>query len=245
MHHRFILSFLGAMLLMAATACNLNVNHSNGTGPNGISLDSGTTVTTHTEEHSESETNFEVKGGIHSESHTTVHSTTTVGKTLNFVQQLDQWQADIFPDYKTVEMDPMEAYPKYDGAKETLFRRLRMSNPISNSYGKAVYPRLLIKAYRFGDAASLTKDVEAWLNTLGSATKNIELGQNVKAVKSPPLLCAVIQNDFLVVQSGCVYEGKEWDATVALFFEKMKASGAAYAWQIHCNGGELRYEIGG
>ena len=133
----------------------------------------------------------------------------------------------MFPDYKTVEMDPMEAYPKYDGAQETVFRRIRMINPISNSFGKAVYPRLLMKAFRFGSAAALTKDVETWLNSLGSATKGIEIGQDVKAVKSPPLLCAVVNMDFLVLQTGCVYEGKEWTASIAHFFERMKANGQA------------------
>jgi hypothetical protein len=241
MNHRFLSLILG-VLVLAATSCNVNVNEGNTTLPNGTIPDSGTTVTTHSETHSETNSGFEVKGSIHSESHSTTHTTTTTGKQLTFAQQLDQWATDLFPDYKTVEMDPMEAYPLYDHAKETHFKRLRMKNPISNSYGKAVYPRVLLKAYRFGSSADLAKDVEAWLNSLGSPTKGIQLGQDVKEVKSPPLLCAVVGNDFLVAQMGCVYEGEEMTASIGLFMEKMKAAGASYLWQIKCKSGELVYE---
>ena len=95
-------------------------------------------------------------------------------------------------------MDPMDAYPKYKTAQETVFSRIRMINPISNDYGKAVYPRVLLKAYRFASPVALTQEVTAWLNTLGSETKGIEIGQNVKSVKSPPLLCAIIDRKSVV-----------------------------------------------
>lgn len=245
MKARSFLLFGGSFLLLGIIACNVNVNDGTGNGHDGIQPDSGTTITTHSETRSESHSDFELKGGIHSESNTSTHSTTTVGKTLTFAQQVTQWSSDIFPDYAPVEMDAMEAYPKYKNASETIFRRLRVKNPISNDYGKAVYPRVLIKAYRFASTTALTKDVEEWLNSLGSEIKNIELGQSVKKVKSPPLLCAVVDNDFIVAQWGCVYQSKEWTATEALFFEKMKFSGAAYAWKIKCDGGELEYLIGG
>ncbi|HEX2901074.1 MAG TPA: hypothetical protein VHS96_15250 [Bacteroidia bacterium] len=247
MNHRLISTLGAALMITFIAACNVNVNDGSGTGlgPNGIPLDSGATITTHSERHSESNTNFELKGGIHSESHSTTHTTTTSGKQLTLGQQVDAWATELFPDYKVVEMDPMEAYPKYKGAQDEVFKRLRMKNPISNSYGKAVYPRVLLKGYRFIAPSALTKDVEEWLNSLGSETKGIQLGQAVKAVKSPPLLCAVIGNDFLVVQGGCVYEGPEWTASKKLFFEKMRMYGASYAFQVKCDGGELAYELGG
>ena len=120
-----------------------------------------------------------------------------------------------------------------------------MKNLIINSYGKGVYPRVLMKGYRFIAPSALTKDVEEWLNSLGSATKGIQLGQAVQSVKSPPLLCAVVGNDFLVVQGGCVYEGAEWTASKKLFFDTMRIYGASYAFQVKCDGGELTYELGG
>jgi hypothetical protein len=223
---RFIHLLGSICLLLTLAACNGNVKEENNTGIHGTPPDTTAIAT-------------------HSEPNSPTHTTSPTGKPLTFTEQVDAWAAELLPDYKTVDMDPMEAYPKYDGAKETIFRRLRMKNPISNSYGKAVYPRVLVKAYRFPSEAALTKDVEAWLNTLGSTTKNIQLGQSVKAVKSPPLLCAVINNDFLVLQLGCVYEGQELTDTVTLFFEKMKTWSAAYAWQVKCKTGELKYEIGG
>jgi hypothetical protein len=243
---RLLSLITGMAFLWTITACNVNVNDgTSGSNPNLIPLDSGTTITTHTEEHTESHAGFEVKGEMNSESHTTIHSTTTVGKALTLAQQVEQWSLEIFPEYKVVEMDPMEAYPKYKTAQETIFSRLRMKNPISNAYGKAVYPRLLIKAYRFAAPTALTKEVEAWLNTLGSATQGIQLGQAVDAVKSPPLLCAVVNNDFLVVQGGCVYDGAEWTATKALFFKTLETQGAIYTFEVQCKGGALVYHAGG
>jgi hypothetical protein len=234
------------MAVLAVSSCNVNVQDGNATtGPNGIPLDSNTTIVTHSETHSESHTGFEVKGEMNSESHTTTHTTTKAVQTLTLAQQVEKWTIEIFPDYKKVDMDPMEAYPKYKTAQETIFSRIRMKSPISNAYGKSVYPRLLLKAYRFASREALTTEVEAWLNTLGSEIKNIELGQAVKAVKSPPMLCAVVENDFFAVQAACVYDGKEWTATEELFFSSLANQGAAYTWKIKCNGGEIVYMTGG
>jgi hypothetical protein len=238
--------FVATIVALTLAACNVNLQEgSTTTGANGIPVDSNTTIVTHSESHSESHTGFEVKGEINSESHSTTHTTVKAVKTLTLGQQVDQWTLEIFPDYKKVEMDPMEAYPKYKTAQETIFSRIRMKNPISNAYGKAVYPRLLLKAYRFTSPTTLTQEVEAWLNTLGSATTGIELGQSVKALKSPPLLCAIIENDFFLVQAACVYEGKEWAATKDRFFQAMSSQGASYVWQVKCEGGALVYVTGG
>jgi hypothetical protein len=231
--------------MAALTACNVNVQEGGGPSTAGFPVDSNTTIVTHSETHSETNSGFEIKGSAHSETHSTTHTTTKAVANLTLGQQVQQWEQQIFPDYKRVEMDPMEAYPKYKTASETVFARIRMKNPISNAYGKAVYPRLLIKAYRFASPQVLALEVEGWLNTLGSETKGIELGQDVKSVKSPPLLCAVVQNDFLLVQGACVYEGAAWLATEKLFFGTVNGQGAKYAWKVKCDGGELVYLTGG
>jgi hypothetical protein len=242
---RYFPTFLGLAGLLMLSACNVNVQEGSGSSTTGIPLDSNTTIVTHSESHSETNAGFEIKGSAHSETHSTTHTTTRAVTNLSLGQQVDQWEQQIFPDYKRVEMDPMEAYPKYKTATETIFARIRMKNPISNAYGKAVYPRLLIKAYRFTNPQVLAMEVETWLNTLGSETKGIELGQDVKAVKSPPLLCAIVQNDFLLVQAACVYEGAEWSATEKLFFATLNGQGATYAWKVKCDGGALVYLTGG
>jgi hypothetical protein len=242
---RFLPLWLGATALLALSACNVNVQEGNATGAPGMPLDSNTTIVTHSETHSETHAGFEIKGDAHSETHSTTHTTTRAVKTLSLGQQVAQWTLEIFPDYKVVEMDPMEAYPKFKTAQETTFSRIRMKIPISNAYGKAIYPRLLLKAYRFANEQVLALEVEAWLNTLGSATHDIQLGQNVNSVKSPPLLCAVVGNDFFLVQAACVYEGKEWTATEQLFFATLNGQGASYAWKVKCDGGELVYITGG
>jgi hypothetical protein len=234
------------LCLVTSVGCNVNVQEGNGSnGALSLPVDSNTTIVTHSESHSESSGGFEIKGSMHSESNATVHTTTKAVRTLSLAQRVDQWSNEIFPDYKKVEMDPMEAYPKYKSASETIFSRIRTKNPISNAYGKAIYPKLLLKAYRFGSQQALTKEVEAWLNSLGSATKEIQLGQHVDAVKSAPTLCAIIDEDFFLVQTACLQEGKEWTASKELFIQSFSSQGASYIWEIKCGGGEIIYQAGG
>lgn len=167
----------------------------------------------------------------------------TQGRQMSFQTLVAQWTNAIFSEYKKVEMDPMEAFPKYKTAQEIYFNRLRRKNPISNGFGKAVYPRVLLKAYRFGSEAALTKEVEAWLNDFEGSGGQLKLGQGGANLKSPPLLCAIIQQDFFVVQSACVYESKEWTATEELFEAIMKDEGANYIFKIGCKAGDLSYQF--
>ena len=171
-------------------------------------------------------------------------SATIEAQEKSFEEQVSQWIADIFPEFKRSAGDPMDAYPKYKTAKNSLFATLRRNNPISNDFGKAVYMRILLKAYRFGNEKDQRSEVEAWLNGMNSATANIVLGQSVKDLKSPLSLCALVGDDFIVAQSGCVYAGPDWDKTEAGFFETMKAAGASYTFKIGCSG-EISYLIKG
>lgn len=167
----------------------------------------------------------------------------TKGRQMSFQTLVAQWTNAIFSDYKKVDMDPMEAFPKYKTAQEIYFNRLRRKNPISNGFGKAVYPRVLLKAYRFADEKALTKEVEAWLNEFEGSNGKLKLGQGGVNLKSPPLLCAIVQRDFFVVQSACVYEGKEWSEMEKLFQETMMDTGADYIFKIGCKAGDLSYQL--
>ena len=163
---------------------------------------------------------------------------------MTFEEQVTQWIADIFPEFKRAAGDPMDAYPKYKSAQKNLFATLRRKNPVSNSFGRAVYMRILLKAYRFPDEATRKTEVEVWLNGMNSKTENIVLGQSVNDLKSPLSLCALIGNDFIVAQSGCVYAGPDWDKTEAGFFDAMKAGGASHTFKIGCKG-KMTYLVGG
>lgn len=176
----------------------------------------------------------------------TQNGTSTVAGTQQktFEEQVSQWIADIFPEFKRATGDPMDAYPKYKTAQKSLFATLRRNNPVSNDFGKAVYMRILLKSYRFGDQKAMQTEVETWLNGMNSKTENIVLGQSVKDLKSPLSLCALVGNDFIVAQSGCVYAGPDWDKTEAGFFDAMKAAGASHTFKIGCEG-EITYLVGG
>lgn len=244
---RPIISFvILAGIAVNFSACNFNIQDGqNGPMHNVVVLDSGGTITTHSESHTSSKGSFEIKGSAGYESHTTTHTTTTTGSGIPLAEQLNLWATELFPDYAEIQMDPMEAYPKYKKAQLESFKRMRRKNTISNSYGKAVFPKILLKAYRFSEMKSLTEEVENWIGGLSPDSIKVELGQDVPALKSQPLLCAIIQKDLFVVQTGCVYDGEEWAKDKENFFEKMKVYGAAYAWEIQCNGGALKYHIGG
>lgn len=155
---------------------------------------------------------------------------------LTFGQHVGDWIEKVFPEYEQAEGDPMDAYPKYKTAKASLFSTLRRTNPISNRFGKAVYPRILLKTYQFEDEASLRMEIEAWLNGMQSSITDIKLGQIVTDLKSPLSLCAVLGTEFWVAQSGCVYDGKDWDITERRFFDFMRAEDAIYTFKIDCQG---------
>jgi hypothetical protein len=149
--------------------------------------------------------------------------------------------AKIFVDWKVGALDPMDAVPQYKTAMRTDIRRLLRNQPISNASGKALYPRILYKAYRFATADAMKAEVEAWLNTQQHSGGPIVLGQPVKSFKSPPLLCYMTATDFVMVQWSCVYQGAEWDADVKRFLQVTQAEFAAYVWEVVCGTGEFRY----
>lgn len=191
MNHRLIFTFSAALLIILCAACNVNDGNGTGLGRDGsLLLDSGATITTHSETHSESNTDFELKGGIHSESHSTTHTTTTSGKQA---QPCAAGRSVGHGNFRRLQSrrngSRWRPIPSTKARKTRVFKRLRMKNPITNSYGKGVYPRVLMKGYRFIAPSALTKDVEEWLNSLGSATKGIQLGQ---AVKSSRRRCFVL-----------------------------------------------------
>jgi hypothetical protein len=224
--HRF--SFAAILLfLLATSACN------SPTDQNGVSSVHTATVPPDSAKPTPDDT----------ATHNT-HTDVNLNANLPFEDVVEGWVQGIFPDYKKVEMNPMDAVPQYKTAQKTLFYRIRRKEPISNAYGKAVYPRILVKAYHFAHKEALVKEVETWLNAQEGDTDNITLGSPVKNFKSPPLLCAVVGNDFWMVQFGCVYASKEWTATEELFFAKMTAVNAEYAWKVGCEAGEFSYKTG-
>lgn len=149
--------------------------------------------------------------------------------------------AKVFVNWKSGTLDPMDAFPQYKTATRTDIRRLVRSQPISNDFGKAVYPRILFKAYRFASADALTTEVETWLNSHTHSGGAIQLGKPVETFKSPPLLCYTTDTDLVVVQWSCVYGGADWEADVKRFLGTANEDGATCIWEVTCGTGEFRY----
>jgi hypothetical protein len=148
----------------------------------------------------------------------------------------------VFPEFQQVKMDPLDAFPVFQTTKAQSFHRLQRKAPITVKVGRA-YPRIILKAYQFVSEEDASKEVTVWLNGLPSSAEKIELGQEVKSVKSPPLYCALIGKTFYIVQAACLYDGPEWQENRKLFFAEMAEQKADYAWEINCNKGELTYQI--
>lgn len=151
--------------------------------------------------------------------------------------------AKVFPEFKRVKMDPMDAFPVFQSAAETAFFRLQRTAPVPNKIKRQSYPRILLKTYAFRQEKDLKDEVHVWLNSMKMNVDSIQLGQAVDQVKSPPLLCGIAGLHFYIVQAACIYDGPEWQQNVERFFEEMIAQEAGYAWEISCDGGAMRYRI--
>jgi hypothetical protein len=149
--------------------------------------------------------------------------------------------AKVFVSWKIGTLDPMDAFPQYKTAMRTDIRRLVRSQPIANDFGKAVYPRILFKAYRFASSDALQAEVATWLNSHSHSGGDIVLGKPVATFKSPPLLCYTTATDLVVAQWSCVYGGADWDADVGRFFAAALEDGATCSWEVTCGTGEFRY----
>lgn len=238
--------FITCAALLFLVSCNVNVQEGHGSGhPNFIPIDSNTTITTHTEKHSGTKGGFEIKGGFHAESHTTIHTTTSAKKNSSLPEQVDAWIKAIFMDHETMRVEGKMQRPNFKSAKASVFFTLQRRHPITNAYGKSVKPLIQLMAYRFSSPISLANEVETWLNSLGSTQKDIELGQAVTDLKSAPMVCAISGEDLLLVQSDCNNEVNEWAFSKNLFFATFEQEGAPYAWEIKCGKGEIVYMLGG
>jgi hypothetical protein len=151
--------------------------------------------------------------------------------------------AKVFPDWKQGTLDQMDALPQYKTALRTDIRRLLRNQPIANSYGKAVYPRILYKAYKFASTEALQAEVNTWLNSHQHEGGPIQLGKPVKSFKSVPLHCYMTATDLVVVQWSCVYAGTEWDGDVKRFYNAAREEMATLGWEVICGTGEFYYQI--
>ena len=161
---------------------------------------------------------------------------------ISFADELKMFVDKVFPEFKEVKMEEKDATPKFKTATKSVYKRLQRRQPIPTEMTNAAYPRVFVKVWQFADSTTLNAELTGWLNSHESSDANIELGENVDNLKSPPLLCAVVANTVLMVQYACVYNGPEWDKNTEAFFAAMKEKNARYVWEIQCNSGKLEYQ---
>lgn len=159
----------------------------------------------------------------------------------NFDQLVTQLITEVIDeDYKETKMDLMDQLPRFNEANQTLFHRFQKRKPVGTKIGK-LFPRFTLKSYRFATEATADKTATTWLNQFDSSADSIQLGEPVKAVKSPPLFCALREESFFILQTACLYQHPSQDSLKADFFAWMEDTGGRMGWEISCKAGELTY----
>lgn len=162
--------------------------------------------------------------------------------TETFSQRSERFNKELFAGrYKSKKMDPMDHFPQFKTAPQSMFRRYQMVKPISNASGKSIFPRVTAKGYRFPSEKVADEAVLGWLNGFDSSEDSISLGQEIKYVKSPPLFAAVWKNEFYIVQTACIYQHSTYDELRDAFNGFWEEEKAKYVLEIDCNGGHLHY----
>ena len=143
--------------------------------------------------------------------------------------------------YDLIGMDLLDKLPIFESATQSHYQKFRKKEPISNEYGKSIFPRPVFKAWEFRTRAELEKALTIWLNTMESSASPLELRQDVKAVKSPPFLCAATETELFILLSACVYQGAEWDRVRTAFKDYFSGEKVSLGFEVGCNAGELKY----
>lgn len=160
-----------------------------------------------------------------------------------FSQRFERFVTTVFePDYKRRKMDPMDRFPQFKEAPQSTFVRLQKAQPISNSAGRSVYPRLLVKGYRFPDQKLARSATYDWLAEMEHRPDTIRLGQDVDYIKSPPQFGAISNGELYLVQTACIYQHASYDAVREAFIDFWEKANAAYIFEIECEG-RLHYHF--
>ena len=164
---------------------------------------------------------------------------------LTFAERINVLCDTLFSDYRKQDMQVVDKFPKFKRANQSIYRRFRRKDPIKVEINPRVYPRLTLKAFRFGDEKSAKAAVEEWLNEMESSEDKIELGKPVEALKSPPYFCAVLGTQFISVQSSCLYQHPTYDEMRNRFFSWVLAQAdVRFAWEVSCSAGKIEYKYG-
>lgn len=172
------------------------------------------------------------------------HSTATLfPPESTFSQHFTNLQNALFETaYDPDEMAEHEKKPFFSNSRHRMFQRMRIKKPIGSTAGSRIYPRHILKGYQFGTADEALKTVTKWLNDFEHSGDSISLGQSVKAIKSPPVLVAIRENEVFMLQTACMYTIGDWQRIRDAFLGMKQESTVQYVFTIGCNAGELTYQ---
>lgn len=122
-----------------------------------------------------------------------------------------------------------------------MFRRMRILKPINIKVGSKVYPRHTVKGYKFASQTAMENQLAEWLNEHESSADSIKIGDDIDALKSPPILIFTTTDQLYMVQTSCMYRGEEWDRIHAAFEELVPDPETVYVLEIGCEAGKTVY----
>lgn len=135
-----------------------------------------------------------------------------------------------------------EKMPFFSNSRHKMFQRMRVRKPVGTTAGSRIYPRHTFKGYQFSNSAEAQKTVVKWLNDFEHSGDSLQLGVPVKAIKSPPVLVAIKDNEVFMLQTACMYTEGDWERIRGVFLGMAKEPTVQYVFSIGCNAGELTYQ---
>lgn len=158
-----------------------------------------------------------------------------------FADRADDLLKTLFVDYREEKMQAVDQTPKFKEANRSIYRKFRRSQPIEVALSKNAYPRLTVKAFRFAEQEKAEEVSLRWLSGHETSGDSLVLGGPIDALKSPPHFCALVRNEFYLVQTSCIYQHESYDEMRERFEAWAKRSEATHAWEITCEAGKVRW----
>ncbi|MCB9233573.1 MAG: hypothetical protein H6581_18090 [Bacteroidia bacterium] len=162
---------------------------------------------------------------------------------MNFETRVREVTQKLFStDFKEDRIDVMEETPRWSNSKKSVFKKYLRQQTIANEYGNKIYIRPIFKAWEFKSEADMRTTLSDWLNGHESSDPDqIELGENVEALKSPPFVCAIRNQEIYMIFSACVFSGEAWDNLKKAFWDEFSQKGTLYLFEVACGAGTLTY----
>jgi len=120
---------------------------------------------------------------------------------------------------------------------------LKKNETVNYGKGKNVYPIMHIKATKFATDEAATAARERWAGGFEEASETVEIGKDVKSVKSPPMLVLFNDREQIILTYACEHAENDWEAVYDQFKRTFIRDGQSKTATLQC-GGPLVWHTG-